>query len=153
MPTSAPSRWIRALLKSLGPGIITGAEIGIGLGGVLAFLATVSPIAIPGISALVAQGTLITIAVGALVGGVLGAVIGKLTDRGVTSKDAELYTEGLKRGGTLVTIVVGDELGGKVSEIFKKHNPASTGERTAEWTAEGWVSLDVGHISASLATA
>ena len=25
MPTSAPSRWIRALLKSLGPGIITGA--------------------------------------------------------------------------------------------------------------------------------
>ncbi|MGB6831279.1 MAG: divalent metal cation transporter, partial [Terracidiphilus sp.] len=25
MPTSAPSRWIRSLLKSLGPGIITGA--------------------------------------------------------------------------------------------------------------------------------
>ena len=58
-----------------------------------------------------------------------------------------------KRGGTLVTIVVSDQLAGKVSDILKKHSPASTGERAAEWTAEGWVSLDVGHIDATLATA
>ncbi len=135
------------------PGIITGGEIGIGLGGILAFLSTVAPFSIPGWSVLVTQGTLVTIIVGAVVGGVIGALIGLRTDHRVSAKDAALYSEGLKRGGTLVTVVVGDGLAATVSSIFKQHGPAAIDERPAEWTAEGWVSLDVGHIGPGLATA
>jgi hypothetical protein len=138
------------------PGIITGAEIGIGLGGVLAFLATVAPFSIPGVDALVAQGTLITIVVGAVVGGVIGALIGFRTDHRVSAKDVELYAEGLKRGGTLLTTIVPADAAAKLSAILKAHSPAALDERPAEWTAEGWVSLDVGHIGgpgASLAPA
>ena len=40
-----------------------------------------------------------------------GAVIGLLTERGVSSQDEELYTEGLKRGGTLVVAAASEEEG------------------------------------------
>ena len=124
---------------------ITLGEVGIGLGGVLGFLAYVSPVAIPGVAAMVEKGVWVPFVAGAIVGGVVGVIIGLLTDHGVSGKDSALYAEGLKRGGTLLSVAVEDSLGGKVAEILKNHSAAKVEERPGDWSAEGWVSLDVGH--------
>lgn len=126
---------------------ITLGEVGIGLGGLLGFLANISPIEIPGIAALTAHGVWIPIVGGAVIGGAIGAVIGVMTDHGVTSQDAALYNDGLMRGGTLVTALITDDMAGKASDILKNHGATRVEDRLPGWTAEGWVSLDVGHAT------
>jgi hypothetical protein len=124
------------------PGAVTGAEIGIGVGGVLAFLATVSPIMIPGIGALIAVGTLATVATGAVTGGVIGGIIGAFTHHGISNKDAHLYAEGLRRGGTLVTVVVPESQVDAMRQVFKTHGAVDIEKREAAWSHDGWVSFD-----------
>ena len=127
---------------------ITLGEVGIGLGGLLGFLAYISPVEIPGIAALAASGAWVPVVVLAVVGGIIGVVIGLTTGHDLSGKDAELYTEGLKRGGTLVTTVVDESIAGKIAETLKSHSAAKVEERPGDWSAEGWVSLDVGHDGA-----
>ncbi len=125
---------------------ITLGEVGIGLGLVIGFLGYISPIKIPGIDALVAMGgAWVPVVVLAVVGGVLGVVIGLATGHDLSSKDADLYTEGLKNGGTLVTVLVDEGIASRVSEAFKNHGPVKLEDRPSDWSAEGWVSLDVDH--------
>jgi len=122
--------------------VFVGAEVGVGLGGVLGFVAGISTIAIPGLGFLLAAGTWATVAAGAAAGGVIGAVVGSLVRHGVSTKDAHLFAEGLKRGGTLLTCTVDEGKVAEVSGIFKKHNAVDIEERAGDWTAEGWVSLE-----------
>jgi hypothetical protein len=124
---------------------ITLGEVGIGIGGVLGFLAYISPVEIPGVAAMAANGAWVPVVALAVIGGVIGVVIGLLTDHGVSGKDAALYNEGLKRGGTLVTTVIDESIAGKVTEALKGHSAVKVEERPGDWSAEGWVSLDVGH--------
>jgi hypothetical protein len=122
--------------------IFVGAEVGVGLGGVLGFVAGISTIAIPGLGFLLAVGTWATVAAGAAAGGVIGAVVGSLIRQGVSTKDAHLYAEGIKRGGTLVTCMIDESRTAEVSGILKQHGAVDIEERAADWTAEGWVSLE-----------
>jgi hypothetical protein len=124
------------------PGFVTGAEFGLGLGSMLGVLAGTGSILIPGIGPLIAAGTLATIAAGAATGGVLGGLIGALTAHGVTDNDAKLYAEGLKRGGTLVTVLASDDAAAPIDAIFKRCAAVDIEKRSADWTAEGWVSFD-----------
>jgi hypothetical protein len=133
--------------------VFVGAEVGVGLGGVLGFVAGISTIAIPGLGFLLAAGTWATVAAGAAAGGVIGAVVGSLVRHGVSTKDAHLFAEGLKRGGTLLTCTVDEGKVAEVSGIFKKHNAVDIEERAADWTAEGWVSLEGVAPAASAAPA
>jgi hypothetical protein len=111
---------------------ITLGEVGIGLGGVLGFLAYISPVEIPGVAAMVAHGVWVPVAVLAVLGGVIGVIIGLLTDH----------------GGTLITTVVDESIAGKITEALKGHSAVRVEERPGNWSAEGWVSLDVGHAGA-----
>jgi hypothetical protein len=124
---------------------ITLGEVGIGLGGLLGFLAYISPVEIPGIAALATNGAWVPVVVLAVIGGVIGVVIGLMTGHDLSGKDSALYTEGLKNGGTLVTVVVDESIAGKITETLKNHSAAKVEERPSDWSAEGWVSLDVGH--------
>jgi len=123
-------------------GVVTGAEVGIGLGGILGLMATIGTVAIPGIGPLIAIGAWATIAAAAAAGGIVGGIVGAFTDRGVTDADAHLYAEGLKRGGTLVTVVAPDDLVGPITQVFKNHRAVDIEKRSKAWTAEGWVSFD-----------
>jgi hypothetical protein len=67
-----------------------------------------------------------------------------LTDHGVSTADKALYAEGLKRGATLVTATVDDILADKAMELMRTHGGVRVEARLTGWTAEGWVSLDVG---------
>ena len=131
---------------------ITLGEVGVGIGGVLGFLAYVSPVAIPGVAAMAANGAWVPVVVGAVVGGVVGVVVGVLTDHGVSGADTALYAEGLKRGGTLITVPVSEDLAGKVNAALKSHNAAKVEERPGDWSAEGWVSLDTHNSGAAHGT-
>jgi len=124
---------------------ITLGEVGIGLGGLLGFLALISPVEIPGIAALAAHGSWVPVVTLAVIGGVIGVVIGLTTGHDLSGKDSALYTEGLKNGGTLVTAVVDQNIAGKITETLKSHSAARVEERPGNWSAEGWVSLDVDH--------
>ncbi len=126
--------------------LVTWAEVGIGVGGILGFLLGISSLSIPGLTLITDHGTWATVVAGAVVFGVIGAVAGKLTDHGVSDKDAKLYSEGLKRSGTLVTVgpVAEDEVGG-ISEVLRKHGAVTVQDRVAPWNPEGWVSFDEGH--------
>jgi hypothetical protein len=123
--------------------IVTGAEVGIGLGCILGFLA--SSVAVPGIGLLLAGGTLISVAGGAAVFGCIGAAIGKMADHSVSDRDAKLYEEGLKRGGTLVTVQVDARESGRMEAIFKRHGAVDIEDRAPDWMAAGWVTFDPGN--------
>jgi hypothetical protein len=124
------------------PGVVTGAEFGIGVGGILGVLLGTGAIVIPGIGPLIAAGALATIAASAAAGGVVGGGIGLLTDHGISNADSHLYAEGLKRGGTLVTVVADEGQLDAFREIFKTHGAVDIEKRGATWAAEGWVSFD-----------
>jgi hypothetical protein len=124
------------------PGVVTGAEFGIGVGGILGLMLGTGAIVIPGIGPLIAAGTWAAIAAGAAAGGVVGGAIGLLTAHGISDKDAHLYAEGLKRGGTLITVVADEGQIEAISQILKTHGAVDIEKRGATWSAEGWVSFD-----------
>jgi hypothetical protein len=124
------------------PAVVTGAEFGIGVGGIFGVLVGTGAIMVPGIGALVAAGTLATLAAGAAAGGIVGGVIGLLAEHGVSNADSHLYAEGLKRGGTLVTVVADDGRLDTFRQIFKTHGAVDIEKRSATWEAEGWVAFD-----------
>ena len=124
------------------PGVVTGAEFGIGFGGILGVLLGTGAIIIPGIGPLIAAGALATIAASAAAGGVVGGGIGLLTDHGISHADSHLYAEGLKRGGTLVTVVADESKLDAIRELFKNHGAIDIEKRGATWAAEGWVTFD-----------
>jgi hypothetical protein len=124
------------------PPVMTGAEFGIGVGGIFGVLVGTGAIVIPGIGPLIAAGVLATVAAGAAAGGVVGGVIGLLTGHGVSHADSHLYAEGLKRGGTLVTVLADEDRLDAFREIFKRHGAVDIEKRGAAWEAEGWVAFD-----------
>jgi hypothetical protein len=124
------------------PAVVTGAEFGIGVGGILGVLIGTGAIVIPGIGPLIAAGALATIGAGAAAGGFVGGAIGLLTGHGVSNDDSHLYAEGLKRGGTLVTVAADDTQLDTFRQIFKTHGAVDVEKRGANWAAEGWVSFD-----------
>jgi hypothetical protein len=134
-------------------GFITGAELGIGVGGVLGFMLGISTLAIPGFGFLIAAGTWATVGAGAATGGVIGAVIGMLAGHGVSDKDTHLYAEGLKRGGTLVTVVVPEAETPVMRAIFAKHKAVDIEGRAAPWNPEGWVGFEQGGQNAAMISA
>ncbi len=121
---------------------VVGAEVGVGLGGVLGLLAGIGTLAIPGIGPLIAAGTWAAISAGAAAGGVVGGAIGALTEHGITDEDAHLYAEGLRRGGTLVTVRVPEDQVEAIAKSFKTHGAVDIEMRGAAWNAEGWVAFD-----------
>ena len=124
------------------PGVVTGAEFGIGLGGILGLMVGTGAIVIPGIGPLIAAGAWATIAAGAAAGGAVGGAIGLFTTHGISDQDAHLYAEGLKRGGTLITILADESQIEPISLILKAHGAVDIEKRQATWSAGGWVSFD-----------
>lgn len=87
-----------------GDGAAAGAGLGVLAGGTGGLLAGLGLIAIPGVGPVVAAGWLAAMAAGAAAGGVAGGLVGALAGSGVSKDEAELYTEGVRRGGVLVAV-------------------------------------------------
>jgi hypothetical protein len=104
--------------SSAGAGAKRGAVAGGVLGGGAGLLAGIGALAIPGIGPVVAAGWLIATLAGAGVGAASGGLVGSLTGAGVNRDEANVYTEGVKRGSSLVTVRTDDTHAARVEAIL-----------------------------------
>ncbi|MBI0475771.1 hypothetical protein D9601_10445 [Sphingomonas sp. MA1305] len=125
-------------------GTSTGAVLG-GAGGLLAGLGL---LAIPGLGPIVAAGWLAATAAGAGIGAVGGAatgsIVGALKNAGHSDEEANVYSEGVRRGGTLVSVRTDDAAPGQVESILDTYRSVDATERGAAYRAQGWNAFDPG---------
>ncbi|MGI4947196.1 MAG: hypothetical protein ACRYHC_00680 [Janthinobacterium lividum] len=123
-------------------GTSTGALLG-GAGGLLAGLGL---LAIPGLGPIVAAGWLAATAVGAGIGAAGGAatgsLVGSLKNAGHTEEEANVYSEGVRRGGTLVSAKVADAQIGDAEAVLDRNKSVDATARGAEYRQSGWTSFD-----------
>lgn len=123
-----------------------GSGIGAVLGGGAGALAGVGLLAIPGLGPIVATGwfvsTLAGLAAGAVAGGVAGGVVDALTSSGLSSEEAEVYAEAIRRGGTMVTVKVDDSQDAMVARLLDETPPVDIVERERTYRESGWTGYD-----------
>jgi hypothetical protein len=125
--------------KSTGAGV--GALAGGVLGGGAGLLAGIGALAIPGVGPVVAAGWLIATLAGAGVGAASGGLVGSLTGAGVSRDEAQVYSEGVKRGGSLVTVRADDADVARVEAIFAGRKAVDWQERRASYGSD-WKGFD-----------
>ena len=123
-------------------GVSTGAALG-GVGGLLAGLGL---LAIPGLGPIVAAGWLAATAAGAGLGAAGGAatgtIVGALRDAGHSEEEANVYSEGVRRGGTLVSARVDDSMATRAEEALHSHRAVDATTRGAAYRRSGWDKFD-----------
>ena len=123
-------------------GVSTGALVG-GAGGLLAGLGL---LAIPGLGPIVAAGWLLSTAagagIGALGGGVTGGIVGALKNAGHTENDANVYSEGVRRGATMLTARIPDSMSDEAVKLLDSHNGVDAATRGQEYRSSGWTKFD-----------
>ena len=123
-------------------GTSTGALLG-GAGGLLAGLGL---LAIPGLGPIVAAGWLAATAVGAGIGAAGGAatgsLVGALKESGHTEEDANVYSEGVRRGGTLVSAKVAEADVAQAEAALDRNKSVDAATRGASYRQSGWTSFD-----------
>ena len=123
-----------------------GASTGAVLGGVGGLLAGLGLLAIPGLGPLVAAGWLASTAAGAAIGGAGGAatggLVGALKNAGHSEDDADVYSEGVRRGGTLVSAKVAEDMVGPAEAALDGNRGVSASTRGADYRGAGWNGFD-----------
>lgn len=123
-------------------GATTGALVG-GAGGLLAGLGL---LAIPGLGPVVAAGWLLATAAGAGIGAAGGAatggIVGALKNSGHTDEEANVYSEGVRRGSTLVSAKVPDAMADGAVAMFGRYNAVDAATRGSAYRASGWAAFD-----------
>jgi len=123
-------------------GVSTGAVLG-GAGGLLAGLGL---LAIPGLGPIVAAGWLAATAAGAGIGAAGGAatggIVGALKNAGHSDEEANVYSEGVRRGGTLVSAKVPDDLVDQAEEVLDRNMAVDAQTRGTAYRQSGWSSFD-----------
>jgi hypothetical protein len=125
--------------KTTGAGV--GALAGGVLGGGAGLLAGIGALAIPGVGPVVAAGWLIATLAGAGVGAASGGLVGSFTGAGVNHDEAQVYSEGVKRGGSLVTVRADDTDVTRVEAIFAGRKAVDWQERRASYGSD-WKGFD-----------
>ena len=123
-----------------------GASTGAVLGGVGGLLAGLGLLAIPGLGPIVAAGwlaaTVTGAGIGAAGGAATGGIVGALKNAGHTDDDANVYSEGVRRGGTLVSARVPDSLVAQAEAVMQRYGATDAATRGADYRAGGWSRFD-----------
>src|SRR5205085_5843902 len=95
---------------------------------------------------IVAAGWLAATAAGAAIGGVGGAatgsLVGALKNAGHTDEEANVYSEGVRRGGTLVSARVDDDLVGQAEAVLDGNRGVGAATRGEDYRRAGWSTFD-----------
>jgi hypothetical protein len=118
-----------------------GAGVGAAVGGTAGLLAGLGLMAIPGVGPVVAAGWLVAALTGAAAVGTAGGIIGALTQAGVSSEDAEIYAESLRRGGALVSARVNDADKPRLQAVMDRSS-VNASNRAAMYRKDGWQRFD-----------
>jgi len=121
-----------------GTGTGAGATLGTVLGGGAGLLAGLGLMAIPGVGPVVAAGWLVATLTGAGIGAAAGGFAGSLAGAGVSERDAQVYSEGVRRGGSLLTVRTDEARSIAVQRILEEHGAVDMDERAEGWQREGW---------------
>lgn len=116
----------------------TGATVGAVLGGSAGLLAGLGLVAIPGLGPMLAAGWLAAAAAGATAGAASGGLVGLLMGAGVSSEDAQIYSEGLRRGGTLVVARIEPGKYEECRAILAGSGAVDIAERGKSYKEAGW---------------
>ena len=123
-----------------------GASTGAALGGVGGLLAGLGLLAIPGLGPIVAAGWLASTAagagIGALGGAATGSIVGALKNAGHTDEEANVYSEGVRRGGSLVSAKVPDNLVSEAEAVLQRNKSVDAQTRGAAYRQDGWTTFD-----------
>jgi hypothetical protein len=123
-------------------GTSTGAALG-GAGGLLAGLGL---LAIPGLGPIVAAGWLAATAAGAAIGAIGGAatggLVGALKNAGHTDEEANVYSEGVRRGGTLVSAKVPDDQIAAAEAALDRNKSVDAATRGEAYRTSGWTGFN-----------
>jgi hypothetical protein len=134
------------IAEDVAGGTEAGAGAGVVLGGAGGLLAGLGILAIPGIGPVIAGGWLLATAAGAaagaILGGAAGGIIGALVNAGVPEEQANVYSEGIRRGGTLVTVKVEDDRVDQALAIIEDNDSIDIDERRNAYRNEGWLAFD-----------
>lgn len=123
-------------------GAATGGSVGAVAGGAAGLLAGLGLMAIPGVGPVVAAGWLVATLTGAATGGAAGGIIGALSQQaGISSDEADVYAEGLRRGGALVSARVADEDAARYQAIMDR-SAVRIQDRAAAYRKAGWTKYD-----------
>jgi hypothetical protein len=123
-------------------GAATGGGVGAVAGGAIGLLTGLGLMAIPGVGPVVAAGWLAATLAGAAAGGATGGIIGALSQQaGVSSEEADVYAEGLRRGGALVSAKVADNDAARYQAIMDR-SAVSISDRAAAYRSSGWTRYD-----------
>jgi len=126
--------------SSAGAGAKRGAVVGGMFGGGAGLLAGIGALAIPGVGPVVAAGWLVAALAGAGAGAGAGAasggLIGSLTDAGVNREEADVYSEGVRRGSSLVTVRVDEVDVSRVEAVLSQRSPVDWQQRRASYGSD-----------------
>jgi len=130
-----------------GEGAGIGATGGAVLGGLTGLLVGLGALVIPGIGPVVAAGTLATAlgstAVGAGIGAAAGGLTGALVGAGVPEEDANVYSEGVRRGGALLSVQADSEAeANRAAEVMNQYNVVDIDRRGEQFRSGGWNRFD-----------
>lgn len=125
-----------------GKGATTGGLLGGGAG----LLAGLGMLAIPGLGPVVAAGWLVSTAVGAAIGaaagGATGGLLGALKEAGHSDEEANVYSEGVRRGGTLISVKAHDDEATNVQSILDGQRGVDATIRGEAYRQSGWLRFD-----------
>lgn len=125
-----------------GKGAATGGILGAGAG----VLAGLGMLAIPGLGPVVAAGWLASTAVGAAVGaaagGATGGLLGALKEAGHSDEEANVYSEGVRRGGTLVSVKADGDDAHRLQTILDGSRGFDATTRGEAYRQSGWSGFD-----------
>lgn len=123
-----------------------GAAVGGVLGGGVGFLAGLGILAIPGLGPVAAAGwltsTAVGLAAGAAAGAATGGLVGALKEAGHTDDEANVYSEGVRRGGTLISVRVDDDRAQAVEAALANRAGVDADLRGARYRETGWTRFD-----------
>jgi len=119
-----------------------GAGIGAAIGGLGGLLIGLGALTIPGIGPVIAAGPLLAALTGAGIGAVTGGIVGALIDLGIPDEEANLYSEGLRRGNVLVIAQVPDASVNAVTSVMERPGLVDIRRQADAWRASGWKAFD-----------
>lgn len=122
-----------------------GASFGTVVGALTGIVVGLGALTIPGVGPIIAAGPLATglgvlgtAAVGAGAGAITGGVTAALVKTGVSEREAEYYTEGVRRGGTLVVVHTNDQQIASAERIINNYGPVDIQQRANAWQQHDW---------------
>ncbi|TCM14401.1 hypothetical protein EDF56_11346 [Novosphingobium sp. PhB165] len=126
--------------------VTAGTSAGAAVGGAGGLLAGLGMLAIPGLGPIVAAGwlaaTAVGVGVGAVGGAAAGGIVGALKHAGHTDEEAQVYSEGVRRGGVLLSAKVDDSDLERANAAVNTAPSVDIGAREASYRANGWTRFD-----------